>query len=273
MSILLEAQKRQQQDPNYLAENLYAESASGESSNRLVLLLLVAILVAMIFGAFLLLFNQPESLPTVTQVKPEQPRIESQTQTVINHVRQPVLLGDINLTTTTKDKAQVKPEATPPVNAPQQNRAQVEAEIDTDVVQPVAQQANDTQTIAPIKTEQLQEMDIDPSLLAKFNAAIEQTMAGSADSTANTVSPALFKVKPLVDFPDAFQARIPALDFQTHIYSSEPEQRWVKVNGKIIREQQQIVTGVVLEEISQQRVIIKAHGERFSLPALTSWQY
>lgn len=71
--------------------------------------------------------------------------------------------------------------------------------------------------------------------------------------------------------PDAWYGRLPAMNFQTHVYSSRPTKRWVKINGVEYGEGDWIGE-VELVAIEQQSCLIRYQGELIEVPALYDWQ-
>ncbi|MCQ1059042.1 general secretion pathway protein GspB [Photobacterium sp. DNB23_23_1] len=71
--------------------------------------------------------------------------------------------------------------------------------------------------------------------------------------------------------PASVQDRIPALNFQTHIYSSVPNSRWVKVNGSEAYEGDEIAPGVILRRIDPREVVFDFESYLISMPALSEW--
>lgn len=76
---------------------------------------------------------------------------------------------------------------------------------------------------------------------------------------------------PLASLPPQFQKSVPPLAFSQHLYSSDPGQRWVRVNGRDAREGERIAPGLVLERIEPQQVVLSLNGQLFAMPALTDW--
>ncbi|GEM_PF-2988309 len=139
--------------------------------------------------------------------------------------------------------------------------------MDKAVTQNIAKQA-DFETIETEELASESESSVSDDLLALFNAAVKETENlpdGEIADPVDTVIPRL------TELSSNFQAQIPELDFQTHIYSSDAKQGWVKVNGRVVREGQNIAQGVVLDKITPQAVILKYQGQAFSLPALSTW--
>ncbi|WP_440889781.1 general secretion pathway protein GspB [Vibrio sp. WZ-1] len=69
-----------------------------------------------------------------------------------------------------------------------------------------------------------------------------------------------------------WRGRLPALNLQTHMYSSDTHRRWVKINN-VEYHQGDVVDGqVTLKEIQPQSVIVEFQGEQIRIPALYEWQ-
>ncbi|NTS78159.1 general secretion pathway protein GspB [Catenovulum sp. SM1970] len=119
-------------------------------------------------------------------------------------------------------------------------------------------------------TESLASEEAVPSeLQLRFERALADTMAMSDEEIAESQRNS--HIKSLSNMPKDVQEAVPSLSFQTHIYSSKPEDRWLKVNNRIVEEGQIIAGDVVLEEIQPQMVIMSYQEQWFSLPALTDW--
>lgn len=76
----------------------------------------------------------------------------------------------------------------------------------------------------------------------------------------------------LTEHLDTFSGRIPALNFQTHVYSSRTDKRWVKINGVERKVGDDVVNGVQLVEINPQSTLIRFDGELIEIPALYDWK-
>ncbi|MEX3072156.1 general secretion pathway protein GspB [Vibrio alginolyticus] len=69
-----------------------------------------------------------------------------------------------------------------------------------------------------------------------------------------------------------WRGRLPALNLQTHMYASDANRRWVKINN-VEYHQGEVVDGqVTLKEIQPQAVIVEFEGEQIRIPALYEWQ-
>lgn len=66
--------------------------------------------------------------------------------------------------------------------------------------------------------------------------------------------------------------RLPALNFQTHNYTSKPSRRWIKVNGKEVNVGGSITPSISLLEINPRNVVIEFRGQKIEIPALYEWK-
>ncbi|MDR9829497.1 general secretion pathway protein GspB [Vibrio sp. FNV 38] len=69
-----------------------------------------------------------------------------------------------------------------------------------------------------------------------------------------------------------YQGRLPAMNFQTHVYSSREDKRWVKINDVEYVQGDELSSGVILESIEPQACVLFFDGERLRIPALYDWQ-
>ena len=86
-----------------------------------------------------------------------------------------------------------------------------------------------------------------------------------SDSTAANVSQ-------LEADKERWRGRLPALNFQIHIYSSDEQRRWVKINDVEYHQGDLIDNQILLKEISSHGVIIEFQGEQISIPSTYQWK-
>jgi general secretion pathway protein B len=79
------------------------------------------------------------------------------------------------------------------------------------------------------------------------------------------------EVVPLGQLPVTVQERLPSLNFEQHIYSSTPESRWVKVNGREMFEGDEIEPGVKIYRIDPRQVVLAFDNYLVAMPALSEW--
>ena len=108
--------------------------------------------------------------------------------------------------------------------------------------------------------------EICSDLVNRFNQASADMAADELKATTVTQHP-----KALTRYPQWYQDLVPSLDFSSHIYSSEKQDRWVKVNQQVVKEGELINSELRLVGITPEEVIIELQQRQFTLPALSSW--
>ena len=89
-------------------------------------------------------------------------------------------------------------------------------------------------------------------------------------STRQVVDERIYEI---AELPDDVKRELPAISFAGHVYSSTKSQRSVMLNGKKMREGQEVSKGLMLEEITLEGVVLRAQGYRFKLGALQDWSF
>lgn len=111
------------------------------------------------------------------------------------------------------------------------------------------------------------------SLSPELALRVEAAIGGEGDSE---LEPELeSKLATSVDLSqqaERWYGKLPALNFQTHVYSSDRAKRWVKVNGVEYQEGHTIADGIELVAIEPQACLIRFRGEFIQIPALYDWQ-
>ena len=81
------------------------------------------------------------------------------------------------------------------------------------------------------------------------------------------------KIYDIAELPDSVKRTLPAISFAGHVYSSTQSQRSVMLNGKKMREGQEVTKDLMLEEITIEGVVLRSQGYRFKLGALQDWSF
>lgn len=69
--------------------------------------------------------------------------------------------------------------------------------------------------------------------------------------------------KELHNMPSTIRDEVPKLSFSFLVYSDRPEERMVTINGKRMREGEEVMSGLRLEEITREGAILSWKGQRF----------
>lgn len=120
--------------------------------------------------------------------------------------------------------------------------------------------------------------NISNDLLEKFNQAIKESESVAPELAKQASQPVdaeldeyFSKVPKINELNAQQQMSIPTLIYETHLYSSDDNQRWVKINGKTLQQQQWINGDIQVLEIQRSLLILQMGHIRFSVPALTDW--
>lgn len=69
----------------------------------------------------------------------------------------------------------------------------------------------------------------------------------------------------LSDLPPSLREELPEFSVSVFLYSPDPESRMIRVNGKTLREGQELVAGLRLEEITEDAAVFSHETRRFTL--------
>jgi general secretion pathway protein B len=143
---------------------------------------------------------------------------------------------------------------------------------------PAKQQRNQEQNIvSDARAQQRDEQDdaLSPELVKRFEKVLDQMNTETPHSDKTNTTRALTSSDESVPRIDQLPAwvltELPNMAFSAHMYASEPQDRWVRVNGIRLVEGDMIAQKVVIDEIQAQRVILNYAGHQFSMAALTDW--
>ncbi|GAA5648002.1 general secretion pathway protein GspB [Vibrio proteolyticus] len=124
---------------------------------------------------------------------------------------------------------------------------------------------------APSADSELDGVDLSslpPSLARRVEAAMSSESVraamrdtGEADDAAVDLSMA----------GDDLIGQLPAMNFQTHVYTSDANRRWVKINGQEYKQGEQIDADTQLVRIAPQSCTIRFRGKLIRVPALYDW--
>jgi general secretion pathway protein B len=73
------------------------------------------------------------------------------------------------------------------------------------------------------------------------------------------------------ELPEHILVQLPAMVFSAHMFSSNDEDRWVRVNNRRLQEGSSIDNNVTIIKIEPQFVVLSFRGTQFRMNALTDW--
>ena len=274
MSYILDAllKDKEQGQPKAVTPELhqrivYAEAKEKSHSIAWGVLLTLAIFAALAAGFWL----GQQGQPTDNEYKDRQLTSKEQQKlspSTAESFNQDLVLKQSKVDPVNSQIAQIPAEqyfVNPPASNTQQQPLTADKTsqvVETAIIEPVVQD-----TALTFDASKLEGVSTD--LLEKFQSAVVDTEQEKIVETPNEVID-YSEVPPLSDMPVAIQNSIPKLSFDMHIYASDG-QGWVRVNGQDKYQGENISPELVLEAILPQKIVLDYHGERFTLPAMSSW--
>lgn len=118
------------------------------------------------------------------------------------------------------------------------------------------------------KQSELSDLDL-TQLSPELALRVQSLMDGQSEAEPNDVPSDLIK---LTHNSNDYIGRMPAMNFQTHVYSSRLNKRWVKVNNQEFVEGEMVTPSVELVTILPQVVVVRFNQQLIEIPALYDWQ-
>ena len=103
---------------------------------------------------------------------------------------------------------------------------------------------------------------VEPALQAAVQGANVPQPVMSPDAVAD-----------ISQLPSMLQQAIPQLQFAGHVYSSNPQQRSVIINGRYMSEGDELMAGMKLLSITMDSVVFYYQGQQFKVTVLQDWSF
>ncbi|AOT06804.1 general secretion pathway protein GspB [Pseudoalteromonas luteoviolacea] len=116
---------------------------------------------------------------------------------------------------------------------------------------------------------------VSDELKKAFAAAVEETRPTftiDSDEEGDVVSSSkeTAQATPVELLPPKLQNSIPSLRYQAHIYATEPDKRWIKVNNRELYEGDNL-GALTIVEITPEQALFDFDGIEFTLNAMQDW--
>jgi general secretion pathway protein B len=108
---------------------------------------------------------------------------------------------------------------------------------------------------------------------AAVNSATDEYTKITPDqaSTAEPQAKNDGRIEEVSELPDAVRNNLPAMTFSFHVYSSNAQQRTIIINNRRVREGDEVSSGIQLQEITEDGVILLSAGHRIHIGVLSGW--
>ena len=125
--------------------------------------------------------------------------------------------------------------------------------------QKVQKAPTEQQRIARLKKQRAAERAEDAALVAAVEkrVAAEKAMAKKKNANASGAQKLQSNSLSLSELPAAVRSNIPDVNISMQVYATEPANRFVIIDGKRYRQQDQLTEDVTLDEILRQGIILK----------------
>jgi general secretion pathway protein A len=131
--------------------------------------------------------------------------------------------------------------------------------------QPLAEVVTTTEALPEFDFDQLDLSELAPELASRVQSALDLPQ-GSREQESLDIE--IYEIEAL---PKSISALLPDMNFQSHMYASQADKRWIKVNDKELQEGEVITDKVMVETIEPRRVILNVAGNRVAIPSLYEW--
>ncbi len=164
-----------------------------------------------------------------------------------------------------------------PVNTPE-NSLNVESGQQVLGYQPNADQNNfRPQNNRPVNdtlnsSNEAETQALNADLLRRIQLAADEVDNRPAEPEPDALKITDLNAPPRIDqLRPVLLTQMPAMSFSAHMFASDPLDRWVRVNGKRLTEEDYITSDLQILEIQAEKVVLVFKGETFTMNALSDW--
>lgn len=127
---------------------------------------------------------------------------------------------------------------------------------------PVNAKAAEEVGVIPLPQAELQSTEVP----AAESRQVQKNQLSPETTASVNITPLLEnKIYSLSELPSSIQQNLPAFSISTHIHSADPSSRMVRINGQTLREGQELVAGLKIEEITSDGVVFRYQNIRFRI--------
>jgi general secretion pathway protein B len=108
--------------------------------------------------------------------------------------------------------------------------------------------------------------------LSTATATAEYSNISPAGPTQSAALPANdARIEEVDELPEEVRNNLPAMTFSFHVYSTNPQQRTIIINNRRMREGEEVNAGLVLQQITEDGVILQYLQHRIHISVLSGW--
>ncbi|MDB6062859.1 MAG: hypothetical protein JWM78_2962 [Verrucomicrobiaceae bacterium] len=96
-------------------------------------------------------------------------------------------------------------------------------------------------------------------------------IAPTQNAAAQTSAVSDLRIEEVSELPEDVRNNLPAMTFSFHVYSTNPQQRTIIINNKRMREGDEVSSGLQLQTITDDGVILLYAAHRIHISVLSGW--
>jgi general secretion pathway protein B len=108
------------------------------------------------------------------------------------------------------------------------------------------------------------------SAVVASEAEFAQITPGGNPAAAGAATDEL-PIQAVDELPEDVRNNLPAMTFSFHVYSGSPQQRTIIINNRRMREGEEVSPGLVLQQITEDGVILLYERHRIHISVLSGW--
>jgi general secretion pathway protein B len=94
---------------------------------------------------------------------------------------------------------------------------------------------------------------------------------GGNPAAADAAGVENLRIEEVDELPEDVRNNLPAMTFSFHVFSSTPQQRTIIINNRRMREGDEVSAGLVLQQITEDGVILLFERHRIHISVLSGW--
>jgi general secretion pathway protein B len=114
-------------------------------------------------------------------------------------------------------------------------------------------------------------ISIQPATHTDATANAEYTRITPANPALETAPTSSARIEEVDELPEDVRNNLPAMTFSFHVYSSNPQQRTIIINNRRMREGEEVNAGLLLQEITEDGVVLLYAQHRIHISVLSGW--
>jgi general secretion pathway protein B len=109
-----------------------------------------------------------------------------------------------------------------------------------------------------------------PAVAVASDAEFTQITPGGNPMSAG-VAAADLPIQEVDELPEDVRNNLPAMTFSFHVFSSSPQQRTIIINNRRMREGEEVSSGLLLQQITEDGVVLLFEQHRIHISVLSGW--